>query len=91
MSWLRRLNDDWIVLNVEALASSNRDASLVHELYHFLSHNRSLEDLSHRWPFMRVFVEKCAYQVLEILAVTRWDRIVLVLDDLVDEAQEVVS
>lgn len=62
-----------------------------YKLKHFLSNNRHLEYLSYRWSLWGSFIKKHTDKILQFLAIVCWNGIVLILYNLVNEAQQVVS
>ena len=81
---ISRSLDRGIVLDKNTSASAHPPA--VDELDHLLPHDGHLEDLRDRGPLLRVLVQHRANQLLQLRAVARRDRLVLVLDDLENQA-----
>ena len=81
---ISRSLDRGIVL--DEYASTGTHSPAVDELDHLLPHDGHLEDLRDRGPLLRVLVQHCANQLLQFRAVARRDRLVLVLNDLENQA-----
>ena len=88
LNTIGRSLDRGIVLDEYTCTSAHPSA--VDELDHLLSHDGHLQDLRHRGPLLRVLVQHRANQLLQLRAVARRDRLVFVLNDLENQAKQVV-